>query len=348
MHLNRLLVLIPCTLVLLLTSMATSIALVAGEFLPEPADATSPSATLIAVGDIMLSRMVMRRLARPPEATYPFTYVDAHLQSADAVFANLETPVTEGELIPTTSMKFRAEPGVEHILAGHNIRLISLANNHMLDQMKEGLMRTVELLQQATIVTSGAGANKTDAYAPTYMNVNGIRVALLAYVDSNFAPTYYRATNTSPGMAVMNRDAMQTAMKEAQEHADIILVSIHSGNEYTQTITSTQRNFSRAAIDAGADIVIGHHPHVIQERELRDGKPIYYSLGNFVFDQLWSDETRRGMMLKLTITKDAITHIEHIPVYIDTDYQPRLIEGLKSKQMIERLKIVEEKAVHVL
>lgn len=336
---NRFLAFLASALLLLLSSSALTAALLTRELRLARAKEAPPTATVIAVGDIMLSRMVMRRLASPPTQNYPFTHVQHVLQTADIAFGNLETPVTEGEPISTTTMKFRAEPGVEKNLFINNLRFISLANNHMFDQGHLGMLRTIDLLRTKGIVTSGADVNEATAYDPQYIETNGIRIALLAYVDPAFAPASYRANDIKPGLAVMDVERVRIAIAEANQHADIVLVSIHSGMEYTDIITNTQRDFSRSAIDAGADIVLGHHPHVIQERELWNGKPIYYSLGNFVFDQLWSDETRRGLMLRMTMTKDGITNIEHIPVYIDKNYQPAVAEGIQKEEMLQRLKL---------
>ncbi|MDB4978474.1 MAG: hypothetical protein JWM56_660 [Candidatus Peribacteria bacterium] len=325
---NRIFFLLVSLTALLIITVATTIALFLQPFHARfftPAEARS-TVTLIAVGDIMTSRMVARQIIKPPTENYPFTHIQDYLATADIIFANLETPVVEGDMVSTTTMQFRSDPVVATLLHAANISLVSLANNHMHDYKKKGLMRTVELMKENGIQAAGAGVNTHDAYAPVYVEKNGITVALLAYIDPGLAPANAYPTDTLPGVAVMNMDKLRDGILEAKKHADVVIVSMHGGREYTREPTATQKNFAYAAIDDGADIVLGHHPHWVQTVEEYKGKTIFYSLGNFVFDQLWSKETRNGLTAKITMTKEGITQVEQIPIYIDETYQPTIVQ----------------------
>ncbi len=124
----------------------------------------------------------------------------------------------------------------------------------------------------------------------------------------------------------MRSERMKAAVQGANTFADIVIVSMHSGNEYEPEPNEVQRAFARAAIDAGADIVIGHHPHVVQSAEVYQGKPIYYSVGNFVFDQMWNEDVRTGLMLEVMFGKEGVLKTAYHPVFIEEYARPRLAE----------------------
>jgi poly-gamma-glutamate synthesis protein (capsule biosynthesis protein) len=140
---------------------------------------------------------------------------------------------------------------------------------------------------------------------------------------------------------------LTTAIKKAKELSDIVVVMMHAGSEYTRKITTLQENFSRTAIDNGADVVIGSHPHWIQPIERYKGKYIFYSLGNFVFDQEFSPETKSGLTLKIFLKKTAILttieKIELIPIIIENYGQPRLANKEEKRSIL--LEIQEEKDI---
>lgn len=311
--------------ILLCLGTVTSGVHIAAMLLKETAVAEDATVTLIATGDTMSSRMVGRRLRTvPDQPLYPFEKILPTLQSADVAFTNLETSIIEGDNTDPRTFQFRSDTDIGRRMREANIRLVSIANNHVHDYGDKGVRRTVEVLRNEGLTFTGAGT-ENEAYAPAYLEVKGIRIALLAYVDPAIAPPGVRAKGDNPGLAVMNVEKLKAAIAEATvNEADIIIVSMHSGTEYTQKLTNNQQVFAHAAIDAGADIVLGHHPHVPQGTEIYNGKHILYSLGNFAFDQTWSKATMQSVIAKIVLTEDGVKSVELVPIVIDKDYQPRL------------------------
>ena len=198
---------------------------------------------------------------------------------------------------------------------------------------------TFKYLQENNIQYVGAGNNDQQAYQPVYITKNGIKFAFLAYCDSVFTPNNYEAQENRNGIAFMRVDKMKQAVQEAKKKADIVIVSMHSGIEYTSHPNTKQKNFAHQAIDAGADLVIGHHPHVIQNMEKYKDKYIIYSLGNFIFDQMWSINTKRSLIMKIKINKQGVQDVRVQPVVIEHFAQPRLANSQESKEIIKRLEM---------
>ncbi|HZX35983.1 MAG TPA: CapA family protein [Thermodesulfobacteriota bacterium] len=316
-------------------------------FLPNNAPATDsiedpPAVSLIAVGDIMLSRGVAGRIRRNNDPNYPFLKVKDFLKTGDIVFGNLECPITDGRKIVSKEMTFRADPASADALKQAGFTVLSLANNHSPNFGKKGLKDTFSYLKGKNIKYAGAGIDADEANSPAYMNPKGISFAFLAYNDPDVVPGFYEAAEKHAGTAFMRIDKMTDAVKKAASEARFVIVSMHSGNEYDYEPNEAQKKFARAAIDAGAELVIGHHPHVIQPVEKYKGKLIFYSLGNFIFDQSEPKETKEGVMVKFIFTKDALESVEATPVFIERYAQPRLIEGEEGRQVVERLKIPRE------
>lgn len=293
---------------------------------------------MIVVGDISFSRGVERVIKAQKDINYLFLKIQDYLNSGDIVFGNLETPITNGREILDYEMVFRSNPGTERSLKRAGFTILSLANNHTPDFGQEGLLDTFNYLEQEGIDYVGAGKNRQEAYQPAYIESEGIRFAFLAYNDQNLVPQSYGAEENHAGTTFMDIGEMTKAIAEARQKADLVIVSMHSGVEYADEPTTTQTNFARAAIDAGADLVVGHHPHVVQTMEKYKGKFIFYSLGNFVFDQMWSRETRGGLMAKLYFTKNGVSKISFLPVMIENFSQPRVANDKEAEEILQRLK----------
>lgn len=167
---------------------------------------------------------------------------------------------------------------------------MNLANNHALDQGEDGLKTTKNLLTQIGIASTGAGETTEEAWMPTIIEKNGIKIA---FIGASYTSYNDDGSRRSPLVARMqDTDKLISALQEAKKKADIVVVTMHAGVEYTRNPTPLQETFAHTAIDHGADIVIGAHPHWIQKIENYQGKYIFYSLGNFVFDQEFSQETK--------------------------------------------------------
>lgn len=297
----------------------------------------SEEVSLVAVGDISYSRGVERIVKRENDINYPFLKIQDYLKGADLVFGNLETPITQGVEIPDFEMIFRSNPGAEQALKQAGFSVLSLANNHTPNFGEKGLKDTFNYLDNAGIKYVGAGRNDHEANQPVYIEKNGIKFAFLAYNDTNVVPAFYEASNNRAGTAFMRIDKITEAVKEAKQKADFVILSIHSGTEYADKPNDSQINFAYAAIDAGADLIIGHHPHVVQTLEKYKGKFIFYSLGNFVFDQPQKQETKEGLAIKVYFAKDAINKISLLPVVMENLAQPRLADNGEAEKILQRL-----------
>jgi len=280
--------------------------------------------TIIAVGDIMLSRSVAAQI-KAHDIYYPFVAIKNYLHTADIVFANLENPITPGPVVPSGSMVFHANPGVELALKDAGFTILNLANNHTPNYGAKGVEDTLKALDSVGIEHIGAGVDLAAADQPLYVQKNGIKFALLGYNDQDVVPQSYGAAPNHPGTNIMSLDKVSRDVKLARQNADIVIVSMHSGIEYQPNPDQHQIDFAHAAIDAGADLVIGHHPHVIETVEKYKGKYIFYSLGNFVFDQAFSKDVQEGMTLKLSFNKNGLTDVQYNPVWIENLCQPNLV-----------------------
>jgi len=293
--------------------------------------------SLFAVGDIMLSRTVAKKMKLKNDFNYPFLKTKDFLKTGDLVFGNLETSITPGREIQTEEFTFRADPGVEKSLALAGFSILSLANNHTPNFGAKGLKDTFKYLDQAGIKYVGAGENEEKTNEIVYLESKGFKFAFLAYSSPVFAPASYFAKGGAPGIAMMDIEKMAEAVAKAKEKADFVIVSMHAGEEYVQKPNQFQIKFARAAIEAGAELVIGHHPHVLQTVEKYKGKYIFYSLGNFVFDQMWSQQTREGVIAKAIFNKNGVIKVEFTPVLIADYCQPSILEGKEAETILKRL-----------
>jgi poly-gamma-glutamate synthesis protein (capsule biosynthesis protein) len=301
--------------------------------LPQENDEVS----LIAVGDISYSRGIERIVRKEKDINYPFLKIQNYLTNADLVFGNLETPITQGAEIPDFEIIFRSNPGTEKALKQAGFSILSLANNHTPNFGEKGLKDTFSYLESAGIKYVGAGQNEQAANQPVYIEVKGIKLAFLAYNDTDVVPDSYEASENRAGTAFMRTEKMSKTVKEAKQKVDFVIVSMHSGTEYADTPNNSQINFAHAAIDAGADLIIGHHPHVVQTLEKYKEKYIFYSLGNFVFDQPQSQGTKEGLAIKVYFAKDEINKVSLLPVVMENLGQPRRADTSEAEKILKRL-----------
>lgn len=297
---------------------------------PDPEEIADPEVSLIAVGDIMLSRDVAAKINKYQDYNYPFLKTADLLKGADLTFGNLETPITPGRKISTGEMVFRSDPEVTEGLTYAGFDILSLANNHILNFGDGGLSDTFWYLKEAKIDFVGAGDSFTDAYQYAIKEVKGIKFAFLAYS--------YAATANSK-VASMDFEKMEHGVAEAAEKADLVIVSMHDSIEYQFFPSNHQKEFAHRAIEAGATLVVGHHPHVVQTAEQYQNGFIIYSLGNFVFDQMWSQETKEGMIAEILFDSSGIKNIQFYPVIIEDFAQPRPASNAEAERIIKRINL---------
>lgn len=293
--------------------------------------------TVLFGGDMMFDRYI-RQTMDSHGGNFIFSCIAETLGSADLVVMNLEGPITE---YPSVSLGSEAgEPNnfiftfpteIATLLARYNIRLVSLGNNHTLNLGWEGMHSTRAALRAARVGYFGApslGGLESDSFdgASKIENINGVSLAFINY--NEFAPEGWR----------VNAESARAQIVEARKHRYLPIVYTHWGNEYATISLPRQRVLAHDFVDAGAEMVIGSHPHVIEENELYNDKHIYYSLGNFIFDQYWDDNVRTGLLLRVTFTSRSVASVEEIPVELFRDGRTCLKETRISSTLLYKPK----------
>ena len=284
--------------------------------------------TFFAVGDIMLSRGVAGVINRAG-VDRPFALCKDELLKTDFNFGNFESPVSGNDSRAGKGLVFNTRVKDVAAIVNAHFKVVNLANNHMFDQSLAGMRNTIKVMNDREIINMGVGEDQTEAWQPKYLTVNGIRIA---FIGASFSSINDLGKTRNPQVArVEDLDRLHSAVVSAKTNSDFILVTMHAGVEYTRQPNKLQVDFARAAIDAGADIIIGAHPHWIQTTEQYKGKWIFYSLGNFIFDQR-DPETHRGLTLRIKLAAPSldkpdggasVEKIELLPVIIETVGVPR-------------------------
>jgi poly-gamma-glutamate synthesis protein (capsule biosynthesis protein) len=297
--------------------------------------------TLLFGGDVMLSRVVNQQSVKYDDWTWPFLKIADTMSSADLTIINLESPFTIGgnHLVKTGSFSFNADPASLAGLQLAGIDIVSLANNHTINQGKTGIADTQKLLTENDIAFTGAGLTEAEARTPVIKETNGVKIGFLAYAYPN---DYSLATANTHGLAGMNIAKMTADVKNLKTQTDLVVVMMHAGIEYVNKPNEQQKKFARASIDAGANLVIGHHPHWVQVTENYQGKPIIYSLGNLIFDQMWSKETQEGALAQIEIVNKKITGIKIIPISIKDYGQGELATGQIKQDILKRMGLAND------
>ena len=256
-----------------------------------------PRTRLIFGGDVMLARFVGALAHRQKDPAWPFRELAPVLSQADLAFVNLESPFSDRPPIAQGNIIFKAEPAMVEGLKLAGIDIVSTANNHARDCGDHGLEFTLEWLGQHSIGVVGTGPSAAAAHEGAVLERHGVRFGFLAYTWDQSNGNYRTADER---VAMLELPRMQEDVARLRQRADVVIVSMHAGEEYQPKPNAQQVEFARAAIEAGAKLVIGHHPHVVQPFErYRDGV-IFYSLGNLVFDQFQRKETQEGLLAEVT------------------------------------------------
>ena len=300
-------------------------------------DAAVHDITVIAVGDIMLGGTATPELARMGY-DYPFEHVSKVLHRGNVVFGNLEGPLTKRGIAAGKQYVFRSPPQlVAPALARAGFSVLSLANNHSMDYGVEGLHDTVQALMQAGIRHAGAGDDLMAARRPAIIDANGVRVAVLAY--SLTFPEEFWAGPDRPGTAFGHENQVRADVAAAKQRADIVMVSFHWGREGTAEPRDYQVTLGRAAIDAGAAAVVGHHPHLLQGiGRYRDGV-ILYSLGNFVFGS-YSPDAVRSAIAEMQFRNGRVREVKLYPINVlntEVVFQPTLLKDRAADEVVAQL-----------
>ena len=284
-------------------------------------------ATILFGGDMMFDRSIRTAIEEharkqdglPAEASaqagdFIFSCIDSVLQGADLVVANLEGPITEHASVSATSTPgdefnytFTFPPATAELLYAHNIRVVNVGNNHILNFGRTGLASTLEFLHNADVAYFGDPVHSGIA-------IGAIRGIPLEFINYN---EFSAGGGSASGGAAASTTIAQ--IQKARAGGYIPIVYTHWGIEYATTSSAYSRELAHSFVDAGAEIVVGSHPHVVEESEAYKGKHIYYSLGNFIFDQYFSEDVQRGLLLQVTFGTGGVQTIKEIPIKLGHD-----------------------------
>lgn len=282
------------------------------------ADFNGTQINMIFTGDVMLGRNIGYSLNNGVDV---FAGVKTIFKSADLVVANLESPLTDSSNGVKSSYCLKANPEYTKLLTENNIKVACLANNHIMDYGVEGYQDCVANLDAHGILHTGAGSNIDEAITPAYVTVSGKKIAIIDFQDKNSFLAYSdsqmpTATANRTGYAPAQVDLINKSIQAAKTNADFVVVNFHFGNELHGSPNQYQYKYARSAIDAGADLVVGHHPHVFQKIENYKGKLIFYSLGNTIFDAV-TPACRQSALLRFQIINGSV-HATLYPISISS------------------------------
>ncbi len=296
-----------------------------------------PPLTVSWVGDVILGRTVHTIMTRLNDYQAPFRLVADELKKSDLTIANLECSLADDIEPPTDPLTFSfmtfTAGGDGLSLAG--VDAVSQANNHSMNFGAHGMRDTLAALDQRNIKHFGIGENLDEARKPVIFDVQGRKIAILGY-DGITGGTY-GATDSTAGTCPLDADIMAQDIASVRQQVDLVIPFVHWGIEYQLVPNAEQQALARNAIDVGADMVIGSHCHWVQGIEVYQGKPIIYSLANFVFDQDWSLETKQGLIMCLVFRLNRVAAIRFVPVLIEDFYQPHIVDGADMTQILDRI-----------
>ena len=300
------------------------------------ADSTE-TVSIVAAGDVMLGSWVQNVILENGW-DYPFRNIDSILTRADIVFANLEAPFgTKDSAAFEKTYTFQVAPDLVKVLTAGKINVVSVANNHILDFGVEDLFETMTLLNQNNIQYSGAGKNLPEARQPARMEAKGKKIAVACY--SLTFPEEFWATDTTAGTCFPFDTFFYDDLRKFKAENDLVIVSFHWGGELLQYPKPYQLELAHNAIKVGADLVIGHHPHVVQGIELYRGKMIVYSLGNYIFGS-YSESVKESMLLKFYFGTNGISACKIYPLNVynkEVEFQPQLLTEQNKQTFLEGL-----------
>jgi poly-gamma-glutamate synthesis protein (capsule biosynthesis protein) len=264
-------------------------------------------------------------LELPPDADepdYPFREIAGELQTSDLVFGNLECPLVRDGRRMANDTCYSADPAFARAMARSGFRVVSFANNHCFDYGEPAFLATMDALRENGIAVVGAGTSLDEARTPAVFRINGLAIAFLGY--SMLGPDCIFATNRESGVAPLNPMIVGEDIRRARAEADLIALSLHWGVEGRPVPWPRLIELAHDFIDSGADVILGHHPHVPGSVEIYRGRPIFYSLGNFSFGhhhRTWGTD----MIARIHVRDGALDEIELLP--IRGRYQPAVVNG---------------------
>lgn len=287
--------------------------------------------TMTFAGDIMLDRGVRNSVIKNFNNDYLSLFEKLEvLKEPDIAFANLEGTASDKGADGGSLYSFRMDPAVVPALASAGIDILSVANNHVGDWGRTAYSDTLLRLKENEILYTGGGMNIEETEKPVVIEKHGIKIGFLGFSDKG--PDSMVAGVEKAGLLIASNPRFDEIIKNARRQVDHLVVSFHFGEEYQAKHNARQEYLAHKAIDNGAKIVVGHHPHVVEDTEVYKDGFIAYSLGNFIFDQSWSEPTMQGMLLDIKLSKDGSMSITKNTVQLNSAFQPdKIIKGTEEK-----------------
>ncbi|MBI2616508.1 CapA family protein [Candidatus Gottesmanbacteria bacterium] len=277
---------------------------------------------LITTGDVLPARTVNSMMVKRNDFTFPFEKTSSFLKSADITFINLETPLLSSCQPTDEGMIFCGSAKAVEGLTFSGVDVVNLANNHSGNYGYEGGIETQKYLTENGMHVVGVGNEAT-------LEVRGKSFGFLGFNDIG---------HEEKGISWAENTSVEEQIQKLRKKVEFVIVAFHFGPEYTVEPSSRQVELAHLAIDSGADLIIGNHPHWVQGVEVYKEKFISYAHGNFIFDQMWSKETREGVIGRYTFGKSGLKNIEFFPIIIENYSQPRFAERDEAEKILGKMK----------
>ena len=295
-------------------------------------DIKDPNFVILAfAGDVMLDRGVKNSVIKNFNNDYSALFEKLDIfKKSDIAFANLEGTASDQGVDQKNLYSFRMNPAVIPALKGAGLSVLSVANNHVGDWGRIAYIDTLARLKENEIFYTGGGNNKTEAETPVIIEKYGMKIGYLAFSD--VGPNWMEVGDEKAGLLLANDPNFDEIVKKASEQVDYLIVSFHFGDEYQTKHNARQEYLAHKAVDNGAKIIIGHHPHVVEDTEVYKNSFIAYSLGNFIFDQSWSKPTMQGMLLEIKLSRDGSMIVKKDTTQLNSVFQlEKVNEGKEEK-----------------
>ena len=285
-------------------------------------------------GDLMLGGRSLE-LLKSEGPDYAFRALRPLLKRSPIVMANLESPISRKGKRRARRFSYRMRPRMAKAIAEAGINILNLANNHLTDCGPEGVLETIQIARESGLQTIGAGVNEAEAHRPVVCSAGGNRLGFLGY----YWHTRCAAGPSLPGTALGLRERMAADIRALRERVERVVVTFHWGTTYDRVPTEEIQARAHHAIDYGADLVVGHHPHIIQPLEIYRGRPIFYSVGNFTFGT--GNSKAEGLVLSVSFKQTGLSCVA-IPLYVRNrdprvHFQPKVLSGASGERNIRHL-----------
>ena len=306
-----------------------------------------PKISLLFTGIIVPARCVQAGIDKRDDPGYPYAEVRDLIREADLAVGTLNATISDYPpatgCVPTFVLVGDSRNAAALAEAGFDV--MSVATNHikncgLSNCGDRAFLDTLENLRQAGVTPVGAGNNLAEALEPVVVNVMGVRFGIVSL--GQIEPMAFAGEDT-PGIAVLDDNNLRISIAAARQVSDVVIVMPHWGPEYSPNPNYYQLHFAQVAAEAGADLVVGNHTHVVQAVQEVDGVQVFYGLGNFVFDQNWSRETRQGVILRVEFEGDRYLGYELIPTHVDGEGRVRLADEAEAAEIMERVEAASRK-----